>query len=320
VTRRFGHFPYGETWYESTGTNKWKFTTYERDSSSGEANLDYASFRSYSSAQGRFASPDLLAGDIGAPQTLNRYAYSLNDPVNFDDPLGLHTECTTVTFLDGSGNPVGSETKCIEVDDGPGGGSAGGGDDGGGLPTDPCGGKPCGSGGGSGGGGGSDADRKKKEDCKKGLQKARANKQALDRVNQNWDTIEKAADKHSVDPALLGAIAIRESQGKATAVQSGGLGRGMFQIDLGAHKNVSTEQAFNVEWSANYAASLLESREDHYDDRGISNEMSQSAAIRDYNTGPKYTSGKIPGGVPALDRGTANGNYVSDVLLLMNCF
>jgi len=38
---------------------------------------------------GRFSSPDRLAGSIADPQSLHRYAYVFNDPVNFIDPLGL---------------------------------------------------------------------------------------------------------------------------------------------------------------------------------------------------------------------------------------
>ncbi len=38
-------------------------------------------------------SPDLLAGSVGDPQSLNRYAYVLNDPCNLVDPLGLE-QCT----------------------------------------------------------------------------------------------------------------------------------------------------------------------------------------------------------------------------------
>jgi RHS repeat-associated protein len=84
-----GHFPFGETWYESGYVTKWKFTYHERDAESG---LDYATFRYYSSRLGRFMTPDPLAGNIFNPQRLNRYAYVLNDPVNLTDPYGL--ECT----------------------------------------------------------------------------------------------------------------------------------------------------------------------------------------------------------------------------------
>lgn len=86
VVRGFGELPFGETWYETGTADKWKFTSYERDS---ETALDYAINRFYSSGTGCFTSPDLLSGSITLPQSLNRYAYVLNDPVNLFDPLGL---------------------------------------------------------------------------------------------------------------------------------------------------------------------------------------------------------------------------------------
>jgi len=45
--------------------------------------------RFYSATYGRWLSPDPLAGDITNPQSLNRYAYALNNPVTFADPSGL---------------------------------------------------------------------------------------------------------------------------------------------------------------------------------------------------------------------------------------
>jgi len=85
VVRTFGHYPYGETWYE-TGLSKWKFTSYERD---GESQLDYANYRSYAPRLGRFTGPDPLGGNMGSPQSLNRYSYVTGDPINSVDPLGL---------------------------------------------------------------------------------------------------------------------------------------------------------------------------------------------------------------------------------------
>ncbi len=38
----------------------------------------------------RWLSPDPMAGDIMNPQSLNRYAYVKNNPVNFTDPLRLN--------------------------------------------------------------------------------------------------------------------------------------------------------------------------------------------------------------------------------------
>jgi RHS repeat-associated protein len=83
-----GHFPFGEDWYQ--GTDKLKFTTYERDSESGN---DYAMARYYVNRLGRFSSPDPLAGDIANPESLNRYSYVLNDPLNLFDPTGMEYAC-----------------------------------------------------------------------------------------------------------------------------------------------------------------------------------------------------------------------------------
>src|SRR5579875_1349592 len=47
------------------------------------------------STEGRWLSPDPLGGDITNPQSLNRYAYALNNPTTLVDPLGLDaTNCT----------------------------------------------------------------------------------------------------------------------------------------------------------------------------------------------------------------------------------
>ena len=81
-----GHLPFGEQWYQGSGSSKWKFTSYERDSESGN---DYAIFRTYINRLGRFNSPDPIAGSTADPQSLNRYAYVRNNPLNMVDPLGL---------------------------------------------------------------------------------------------------------------------------------------------------------------------------------------------------------------------------------------
>jgi RHS repeat-associated protein len=83
-----GHLPYGETWYD-TGSEKWKFTSYERDAESGN---DYAMARYHINRLGRFSSPDLLSGSTSDPQSLNHYVYGSNDPINAMDPTGKDTE------------------------------------------------------------------------------------------------------------------------------------------------------------------------------------------------------------------------------------
>jgi hypothetical protein len=52
----------------------------------------------------RWLSPDPVAGDITNPQSLNRYAYVLNNPTNLIDPLGLQCSVFTGSW-EGSGQP-----------------------------------------------------------------------------------------------------------------------------------------------------------------------------------------------------------------------
>ncbi|MGH9433863.1 MAG: RHS repeat-associated core domain-containing protein, partial [Terriglobia bacterium] len=53
------------------------------------AGLDPAPFREYSPGQGRWLTPDPVGGDLTNPQSLNRYAYALNNPESLTDPSGL---------------------------------------------------------------------------------------------------------------------------------------------------------------------------------------------------------------------------------------
>jgi RHS repeat-associated protein len=85
LVAQMGHYPFGDSWYNSTN-DKLQFTTYERDAESGN---DYAMARSYVNNFGRFSSLDPLSGSLANPQSLNKYAYVLNDPVNLVDPSGL---------------------------------------------------------------------------------------------------------------------------------------------------------------------------------------------------------------------------------------
>jgi RHS repeat-associated protein len=92
VLEQLGTFPFGEQWYNASA-DKLYFTTYERDSESGN---DYAQARYNVSPIARFNSPDPIAGSTSDPQSLNRYSYVRNMPVMLTDPAGLTPQCNTV--------------------------------------------------------------------------------------------------------------------------------------------------------------------------------------------------------------------------------
>ena len=83
-------YPFGgERDVLSSSGNNYKFTGKERDSESG---LDNFGARYDSSQYGRFMSPDPLGGKLIDPQTLNKYSYVRNNPINLTDPTGMY-EC-----------------------------------------------------------------------------------------------------------------------------------------------------------------------------------------------------------------------------------
>jgi RHS repeat-associated protein len=89
VVGRQAHLPFGEDFAENGTQEKHHFTNYESDS---ESSTDYAVNRQYSPSIGRFNRPDPERnnhGQAAIPKTWNRYAYTLNNPVNFTDPSGL---------------------------------------------------------------------------------------------------------------------------------------------------------------------------------------------------------------------------------------
>jgi RHS repeat-associated protein len=109
----------GERPITTADPNPYKFTGKERDAESG---LDYFVVRHYASTISRFMSADPLFGSPGDPQSLNRYAYVLNNPLRYTDPSGLEpqdggdnrsTECTGRSGEAGGlcSNPVSPPTR-----------------------------------------------------------------------------------------------------------------------------------------------------------------------------------------------------------------
>lgn len=81
-----GHYPFGEDWYVTGTTEKWRFTNYERDSESGN---DHATFRYHVNRLGRFLTADPMRPKQPDQQLLNRYSYGGSNPVRRRDPDGL---------------------------------------------------------------------------------------------------------------------------------------------------------------------------------------------------------------------------------------
>ena len=121
--------------------------------------------RQYAFYEGRWLSPDPLAGDVTNPQSLNRYAYVLGNPTTLTDPLGLGRDrplppktggdpgCDPFTGVgcppDGGGGGIDpcsdpwyadSHAECGTPPPPPPPGGGGGGGGGGGRTSPPCGG------------------------------------------------------------------------------------------------------------------------------------------------------------------------------------
>jgi RHS repeat-associated protein len=106
--------PFGDQLYCTGGSltspTEHHFTGKERDSESG---LDYFGARYMSSSMGRFMSPDPVGGSLSNPQTLNRYAYVVNNPLRNTDPTGL--DC--VYKGDSAANSTVVRGDCLSDDD-----------------------------------------------------------------------------------------------------------------------------------------------------------------------------------------------------------
>jgi RHS repeat-associated protein len=118
--KRHDYLPFGEELFAGTAGRtsslgyvagdglRQQFTQKERDLETG---LDYFLARCYSATQGRFTSPDEFNGgphdlsyfsdtpinptfyaELAAPQSLNKYQYSYNNPLRFVDPDGHQAE------------------------------------------------------------------------------------------------------------------------------------------------------------------------------------------------------------------------------------
>jgi RHS repeat-associated protein len=80
-------YPWGQNNWKLWGSGGYSFADLPYYDTTTDTNLTL--FRLQSPGLGRWLSPDPLAGDITNPQSLNRYAYVMNNPTTNIDPLGL---------------------------------------------------------------------------------------------------------------------------------------------------------------------------------------------------------------------------------------
>jgi RHS repeat-associated protein len=89
---RHNYHPFGveiapvSTSATATTREKKQFTVHERDAES----LDYMHARFYAPYMARFLSVDPVDGLQRIPQSWNRYAYALNNPLKYVDPTGMY--------------------------------------------------------------------------------------------------------------------------------------------------------------------------------------------------------------------------------------
>ncbi len=80
-------YPWGQNTWQVWGSGGYSFAGMPYyDTTTGTNPTEY---RFYTQNLGRWLSPDPVAGDITNPQSLNLYAYVLNNPTSLIDPLGL---------------------------------------------------------------------------------------------------------------------------------------------------------------------------------------------------------------------------------------
>ena len=100
IADRYAYDPYGNVTASSGSVaNPWQFAGGYHDASTG---LTKFGNRYYDSTTGRWSQEDILSGNLTNPQSLNRFVYAGDDPVNFADPsgnmaLGAGCETTGVT-------------------------------------------------------------------------------------------------------------------------------------------------------------------------------------------------------------------------------
>jgi RHS repeat-associated protein len=106
VTGAYSYDAFGAVRSHTGASTQWSFTGEQNDANG----LEYLRARYYDPALGRFLTQDPWPGSVFSPQSLNPYAYVLNNPVNWLDPWGLRNVEGTPTPT-----PAGMVRVCVRV-------------------------------------------------------------------------------------------------------------------------------------------------------------------------------------------------------------
>lgn len=142
------------------------------------------------------------------------------------------------------------------------------------------------------------------------------------RAQAAWPTIHDSAAANDIDPRILAAIGVRETNFR-DRLGYDGHGHGIFQLDDQWNPPSVIENASNLPFASNYAAGKLATNMNAYLKQGYNYGVAVAAAVRNYNgTGGIPTSTLLRTGYAGyFDLGTTHNNYVSDVLsMAVNCF
>lgn len=155
--------------------------------------------------------------------------------------------------------------------------------------------------------------------CSSALASANRSAAGVARANAAWSTLQAAANANGIPAELLAAIGVRESNfmNVQETLPGGGPGPGMGVFQLTNQPGVSSAQAFNLLFSANYAAGLLSSNMSYLSSAfSFTPAQLLQATAASYNFG----TGNISGNPNTIDVGTTGGNYGSTVVGMMACF
>ena len=96
------YLPYGKTFVDQKVNANQTITNYYFTGQylDPESSLYYYGARYYNADVGRFISADTVVPDPGNPQSLNRYAYALNNPLRYMDPSGHEYQLSGALWYD----------------------------------------------------------------------------------------------------------------------------------------------------------------------------------------------------------------------------